>query len=117
MKKKIKKVIATVTKKVKELIATVTKKVRELIATARERLSHASQALREFFRAHGDQIAQDPGYAAAFIAVVAALVEVITNSEQVRYMAHKLADAYIALHRLLRPRWRGGYDDTGDDWA
>ena len=85
-------------KKIKTAIATVTEKD-EFISTARELLSRASQALRQFFRDHGEQIAQDPGYAAAFIAVVAAPVELVPKSEHVRYMAHKLADAQLPLRR------------------
>ena len=102
--------------KCRTIVAAITQTVTSTIRRARECLTRTGQVLRVFWRDHGEQLVRDPGYAAALITVVAALVELISHSPQSAHVASRLTDAYIALHRVLRPKGRG-YDAFGAAWS
>ena len=55
-------------------------------------------------------MSEDPGYAEAFTAVLLAALRLLTDSRRVRYLAHELVGAYIAILRFLSPRF--GWDDN-----
>jgi hypothetical protein len=102
--------------KCRTIVAAITKTVTSTISNTHRCLTRAVQQLRVFWRDHGEQLVRDPSYAAALATVVAVLVEVVSHSAQVSYLASRLTDAYIALHRVLRPRGRG-YGEFGGAWS
>lgn len=74
----------------------------------RDRLKQARLLLRRVWTQHRDRMAEESGYAEAFVAVTLAAAELITDSFRAKYAVHHLAEAYVSLLRVLRPptdRW------------
>ena len=72
-------------------------------------VSRLARAVRKAWHQHLDQMATEPGYAGAFVAVVFAAVELFAGP-RVRWVAQRLVVAYVALLRALEP-------PPGGEWA
>jgi hypothetical protein len=72
-----------------------------------KRLTRAARAVAEAWRRHRDRIAEEPGYAEAFVTVVIAAIELTTGNARIRTVIRELTAAYVAVLRALRPRSAG----------
>ena len=76
--------------------------------------ARASKAVLDAWRRHRELMAEEPGYAQAFVTVVVAVIELTTGSNRIRAVLRELVAGYAAVLRALRPRRLTGHSW---DWA
>lgn len=92
-------------------LRTLAERVRTATRSLRRVIDCTRHTIKRWWRSHRKRMAQEPSYADAFLSVVLATVELITESSRSRYIAHELSTAYVAVLRALHPQL------GGDGWS
>jgi hypothetical protein len=93
---------------------TCTKCLTEVADRLARLAARAAKAVLESWRRHWERMAEEPGYAQAFVTVVIAVIELTTGGARIRAVLRELVAAYAAVLRALRSRRPIG---PGWDWA